>query len=473
MEKKFSVLTPSDVLNALRLWHGGAVERWPLANLRLNLLVADEQTMHGSLSDTGPAARNRAILNRGLERLREASPTANSLLRTRFEKGRDVLEVANSLNIAEATLHYRQRQAVNQLADILIELEEAASEDWQKKMFGRLDLPTYKELVGIEQSFSKLSEALMAEDKNYIVVLDGLGGLGKTALADWTTRQIIQSTRFNDIAWITAKQTYLSAMGRLEVESNIPAMTMPMLLESLSEQFELSKNNITYLQRQREVKAYLRDQPNLVVIDNLETIADYKALLPSLREWQAPSKFLLTSRRRLLDHPEVFSISLKELSEDSALKLIRQTAEHAGFGELAKADDGILRKIYEAVGGNPLALKLLVGQLRFYSLSQVLDRFSGKGFSEDDGLFDYIYRETWESISDEEKETLLALTQAGENGFTFDQLKERISIPDSVLYQSLENLILLSMVDRVGTLLERSYRLHRLTEVSILRLLED
>lgn len=472
MGKKFSVLTPSEVLDALRLWHGGAVSRWPLAHLRLNLLVADDQDMYASLSETGPAARNRAVLNRGLERLREGSPAASSLLRKRFEKGRDVMEVANSLNVAEATLLYRQRQAVNQLTEILTELEEAASEDWQKKMLGRLELPTYIDLVGIEKPFEMLSEALMAEDKNFIVVLDGLGGLGKTALADWTTRQIIQSTRFNDIAWITAKQTYLSTMGRLEVETNVPVMTMPKLLENLSEQFELSKNNITFLQRQRDVKAYLRDQPNLVIIDNLETIADYQALLPSLREWQSPSKFLLTSRRRLLDYPNVFSISLKELPEPAALLLIRQVAEHTGFNELAQASDETLNEIYRTVGGNPLALKLLVGQLRFYSLPQVLSRFSGKGVGKADGLFEYIYRETWESISDDEKEVLIVLTQAGERGFTFEQLVERVNISEKALYQSLEKLILLSLVDRAGTLWERTYRLHRLTEISILRILE-
>jgi DNA-binding transcriptional ArsR family regulator len=469
----FTKLAPSDVLEALRLWHGGAIERWPLASLRLNLHVADEEFMHGSLSDTGPAARNRAILNRGLEKLREISPSASSLLRERFEKGRDVLEVANGLNIAEATLHYRQRQAVNQLTDILIELEDTASEDWQNKMLGRLELPTYIELVGIDEPFSVLSDALMTEDRNFITVLDGLGGLGKTALADWTTRQIIQSTRFHDIAWITAKQTYLSTMGRLEVETDVPAMTVQNLLDRLSDQLGIAENDVGFLRRQREMRSYLRDQPNLIVIDNLETIADYKALLPTLREWQAPSKFLLTSRRRLLDQPGIYSISLKELSEKAAYALLRQVAEHSGFEELAEADNETLGKIYKAVGGNPLALKLLVGQLRFYSLPQVLSRFSANGLTEENDLFEYIYRENWESISNDEKETLLALTQAGGSGFTFEELSARVNISKSALTHALENLILLSLVDRAGSLWERCYRLHRLTELSILRMLEE
>lgn len=473
MKKKITVINPSDVLDSLRLWHGGAIERWPLGNLRLNLQVEEEQEVHGSLGETGPAAQNRAILTRGLEKLREISPSASSLLRERFVQGRDVLEVANGLNIAEATLHYRQRQAVNQLTDILIELESEAGQEWQNKMLGRLELPTYVDLVGIEESFSLLSEALMAEDKNFIIVLDGLGGLGKTALADWTTRQIIQTTRFNDVAWITAKQTYLSAMGRLEVETEVPAMTVPTLLEKLSEQFGLASNSITFVQRQKEIRTYLREQPNLVVIDNLETVADYKVLLPTLREWQSPSKFLLTSRRRLLDHPDVFSVSLRELSEEAAFLLIRQVADFAGFSELAGAEPEILQKIYQSVGGNPLALKLLVGQLRFYSLPQVLERFSADLKSDENGIFDYIYRDNWESISDEEKETLLVLTQAGESGFNFDQIAARASMSKTKLVDCLENLILVSLVDRTGTLMNRCYRLHRLTELSILRMLEE
>jgi hypothetical protein len=262
-------------------------------------------------------------------------------------------------------------------------------------------------------------------------------------------------------------------MGRLEVETEVPAMTIPYLLEKLAEQFELAPNSITHLQRQREVRTYLRDQPNLVIIDNLETVADFKALLPTLREWQSPSKFLLTSRRRLLDYPDVFSISLTELSEDAALLLIRQVAEHAGFSELARAEPEILRKIFEKVGGNPLALKLLVGQLRFYSLPQVLDRFSDDLKGEENGIFDYIYRDSWESISDEEKETLLALTQAGQSGFNFEDLKDRVSLSRAKLTECLENLILISLVDRTGTLMDRCYRLHRLTELSILRMLEE
>ncbi|MFQ5398888.1 MAG: NB-ARC domain-containing protein [Anaerolineae bacterium] len=469
------VLNANDVLEALRLWHGGEVPRWPLAHLRLGLKVSNEQEAHSSLAEAGPAAHNRAILSQGLEVLRSVSPEAEDLLRERFEHRRDALAVANSLNITEASLYYRQRQAVHQLTGILIQLEESASAEWQERMLARLELQAYDHLVGIEETRKLLFDALMNPNGQFIVAIDGLGGIGKTTIADRVTRDVIRTTRFDEVAWITAKHTHLSTLGRLQVESGRPALTFRMLIDKLSNQFEFPESSVsTQLQRQRMVKNFLRNRACLVIIDNLETVADYHNLLPELQKWQKPSKFLLTSRLRLLDEPGVFSVSMKELSEVSAFQLMRNEARRTGFTALMSAEDEELRQIYEAVGGNPLALKLVIGQLRFHSLPHVLERFAGgQEMESGEGLFDYIYREIWESLDDDSKITLLALTQAGETGFTFDHLAAVSSLPEPTLYQCLEDLVLLSLVDLGGSLTERRYRLHRLTEVFLLRMFDE
>lgn len=469
------VISPEEMLEALRLWHGGDSHHWPLAKLRIALQIPQQKEAYDSLAEAGPAAQNRAILSLGLDELKKAAPEAEDLLRARFEHRRDVISVANSLNISEPTVYYRQRQAINQLTEILLQLESAASADWRNRMTARLELQTYSRLVGVKQSRAALLEALMDEQAHFIVALDGLGGIGKTALADQTTRDFIQTTRFDEIAWITAKHTHLSTLGRLQIESGRPALTFPMLVDKLANQFDLpQQDELTQLDRQRLVKYFLRDRACLIVIDNLETVADYHNLLPELRKWQRPTKFLLTSRLRLLDEPNVFSLSLKELTIDSAFNLIRFEAERTGFTDLAKASNADLQAIYNAVGGNPLALKLIIGQLRFHSLSYVLKRF-GQASSQpsEAGIFDYIYREIWETLDDDHKMTLLALTQAGETGFSLDHLAEISSLSIDSVSHSLEKLILLSMVDMSGNLLERRYRLHRLTEVFLLKMFTE
>lgn len=473
MIKKYTI-TPDDVMEALRLWHGGEATEWPLARLRLGLEATRNVEAFSSLAEGGPAAQNRAVLSHGLTILRGAAPEAEELLRDRFEHRRDVLAVANRLNVSESSIYYRQRQAITQLTDILNNLEEGAGIDWRERMFNRLDLPSYGRLVGVDEARQLLFDALSVPNEHFIVSIDGLGGMGKTALADCLTRDLIEAMQFDEIAWTTAKQTHLSSLGRLKVESGRPALTFPLLIDKLADQFDLPMSAFnSQVQRQKMTKQYLRERACLVVVDNLETVADYRSLLPSLRQWQNPSKFLLTSRFRLLDEPDVFSFSQKELTAESASELIRQEAKRTGFHALAEADEAELRPIYEAVGGNPLALKLIVGQLKFRSLPRVLSRFEQAADGQNrDELFEYIYREIWESLRDESKMTLLALTQAGATGFTFEHLTAVSGLPETVLDECLERLILLSLVDLGGNLLERRYRLHRLTEVFLLKMFE-
>lgn len=469
------VINSDDVLEALRLWHGGEPRRWPLSHLRLGLQALQDQDNYGSLAEAGPAAQNRTVLSQGLEILRSTAPDAEDLLRERFENRRDVQTLANSLNITESSIFYRQRQAINQLTEILIGLEERASSEWRERMTARLGLRSYAQLVGVDEPRSTLVADLTNRDEHYVVAIDGLGGIGKTALADRVSRDVIRLAAFDEIAWVTAKHTHLSIMGRLQVESGRPALTFSMLIDELADQFEIpEQGTYTQLQRQQMVKRFLQERACLVVIDNLETVADYRNLLPEIQKWQNPSKFLLTSRLRLLDEPNVLSLSLKELSEAASFQLIRLEAKRTGFTDLASAADEDLHKIYDVVGGNPLALKLVIGQLRFHSLPHVLDRFS-QGMAPDSslGLFDYIYREIWEALRDESKTTLLALTQAGESGFRLDHLVAVSGLSDEAVDKSIEELVLLSLVDLSGNLAERRYRLHRLTEVFLLRMLSE
>jgi len=470
IQMKYQNITTDDILEALRAWHGKeSVTHWPLSQLRLGLQVLDEEDAFSSMSGGKHAARNRAVLNRGLYALKTQSPDSEELLRERFEHRRDVLAVANRLNISESSIYYRQRQAISQLTEILNRLEEDARSDWRERMAARLDLPTYSRLVGVDEVSQILIDTLSVENEHYIVAIDGLGGMGKTALADKVTREIIDQLGFEEIAWVTAKQTHLSSLGRLKVESGRPALTFTLLIETLADQFEIPDiPKMTQLKKQQLVKNYLHERACLIVIDNLETVADYRSLLPELRAFQKPTKFLITSRLRLFDESGVFSLSLKELSCESALELLREEATRTGFTTLVESPDEELQKIYEVVGGHPLALKLVVGQLRFRSLPRVLGRYGEGGQQHPDKLFDYIYQEIWETLDDDNKMTLLALSQASETGFTFEHIVSISGLLESNVDHSLENLILLSLVDLGGDLNERRFRLHRLTEVFLL-----
>jgi hypothetical protein len=70
----------------------------------------------------------------------------------------------------------------------------------------------------------------------------------------------------------------------------------------------------------------LKQAPYLIVIDNLETIGDYQALLPLLGEITNPSKVLLTSRHSLRAYPNIFCLTLAALDQVETFNLIRYEA---------------------------------------------------------------------------------------------------------------------------------------------------
>ena len=120
------------------------------------------------------------------------------------------------------------------------------------------------------------------------------------------------------------------------------------------------------------LRSRLKHTPHLIVIDNLETVVDLEALAPTLFTLANPTKFVLTSRKRLVDESGVYLYPVPELSERDALTLVRQEAALRNLPEVARAADADLRPIFATVGGNPLALLLVVGLTHVHSLTVVL-----------------------------------------------------------------------------------------------------
>ena len=54
-------ITPDDILEALRLWHGGKPDKWPLAKLRLGLVLATDDDAYGSFAETVEKSQSFAV----------------------------------------------------------------------------------------------------------------------------------------------------------------------------------------------------------------------------------------------------------------------------------------------------------------------------------------------------------------------------------------------------------------------------
>ncbi len=331
----------------------------------------------------------------------------------------------------------------------------------------RLDTLPDQQLFGVDRQSGQLKLVLERDDEPWLAVVDGMGGIGKTSLAAAVARKMMSTDRFHYVAWISAKQEeFLPGLGLQK--TNRPALDAGTLIDNLLEQLD---QRILLTRSAGEKLAaltrLLKQSSYLIVVDNLENAVDYQTLLPLLNQLANPSKILLTSRHTLYDHAEVFCLSLTGLSRLDTLAFLRHEAGVRGVFELAETtSDGILESIYEVVGGNPLALKLVIGQIRALPLPQVLASLKEAQGKKVDAMYTYIYWQAWQTLSPAGREVLLSMPLV--QGGTFTQLAGLSNLTIDALNQAVEQLVQLSLVEVSGDVHQRRYHIHRLTESFLL-----
>jgi hypothetical protein len=443
---------------ALRAWHAQHT-RNVLDDLFLARQIMTEQ-------DTAtPRLVSNQILIDGLDHLKQINAEGADLLQRRFLDQETALEVAYRCNLSEDVVFQRQRVAINQLAGAIWSHEVALRQRRVRQIEARLESPTYSRLFGVEKRMAQVRTKLEIAAEPWLIALEGLGGIGKTSLADALARELTRRTHFHDIGWVSARQRLFRLSGDIETSPAQSDLTLDELVDRLIEQFELTGlSRRSDAEKLAGVRAFLKSQPCLVVIDNLETATDYRALVLQLKGWVAPSKFLITTRYSLRDTSGVYILTLEPLSRDDTLALIRHEAETRGLHELAAAPAAKLARIYNITGGNPLATKLLIGRVHTLSLPTALARFSsatGKPVAE---LLNFIYAQAWQDLDQDSRRVLQAMLLAPKGGGRLEQIAAATELDPDDAATCLQRLATLSLVNVGGDLTERRYALHQLTQ---------
>lgn len=449
------------VYTALRQWNEPESGSSPLAPL---ILYRQAQLRN----DANPHQLTNEILLQALDALAQENPDDAGLLRQRFIEQIKVHLLAKKLNVGEATIYRRQNEAVQRLADTLYAQEQAAQTARLVELEQRFDLPSAVELIGPTQHKTDLLQLLIDPGPPWILSIEGLGGMGKTALANALFRQPELLARFGALAWVSAKQGEFFDMFHTD-EMLPPALPATLLIDQLLRQL-LPDSPLPASPQERETRllGHLKQTPTLAVIDNLETVTDSETLLPLLRRAANPGKFLLTSRHSLNLQPDVFCHSLRELEQDDARHFIRREARQRGHLALADASTSDLDSIYQTVGGNPLALKLVVGQTTRLPLPQVLENLRQAQGDKVDKFYTFIYWQAWNLLDEASRQLLLMMPLAPPQGSGLEQLVAVSGLDAGALSQAIEQLAALSLLEVSGGLSECRYRIHRLTETFLL-----
>lgn len=304
--------------------------------------------------------------------------------------------------------------------------------------------PEYRRLLGREADLADLVAAVTNPQGKPLVVLSGLGGIGKTALAYEVLLDAMRRSAFTRVAWAIAKQEEFVGISTQSLAN--PATVQGVLAEIASRLGldEAAASPTPVLQVR--LRAALLEQPTLVYVDNLETLAaqDFARILYDLVRDQRQSRVLITSRESLAELPFVFDYPLTGLDERAALDLLHDEAQDRRAGSLLAADPALLQRVYRVTQGMPLALKLIVTQfLLAIPIDHELDRLESTTPEAD--FYHFLYASIWRKLSDDARTLLLAL--AGYPGWTLRALLQPLSeLSDVVFDQAVAELVRASLV---------------------------
>lgn len=225
-----------------------------------------------------------------------------------------------------------------------------------------LPAPEYTEFFGREKELSALKHELSPQSRHNNIAIDGLGGIGKTALTVEICRQLQQhykqlpnEERFDYIIWTSAKVEDMTPTGL--TPRSITQNTLSAIYTTIANTLEIpNRLSLNEDQLLDSIYEHLKKFRSLIVIDSFEQLENPSAVVQFLDEIPLPTKALITTRPNQIVEG-VKSIKLQGLSNQESLRLVGQLV----IGDTLNLDqrNEIVRNSF----GVPLVIKWAMGRI--------------------------------------------------------------------------------------------------------------
>jgi hypothetical protein len=360
-----------------------------------------------------------------------------------------------------------QRDFARQIADLRHLLEQYRAELAELEKAGEAqavlwppNIPTerYYPLPERERTLSQLLEVLKDPRGLPVVVIDGLGGLGKTSMAVELARRALETGSFKGVVGDSAKQEFLTGGEIVQVRE--ATLDFDSLLDAIARQ--LGRWEIPTLKAEEKKSALshlLRQHRYLILVDNLETTENADALVAHLYHILGNGRAIITSRKKVR-HDSVRPLSLPGLEREDTLFFLRTDAQRRGVQQILEASEEKLVSIHEVTGGAPLALKLVVAQARSLDLELVLGQLRQAGTN----LYPFIFRQSWQQLSPSAQRILIYIGRTVVTTVSWEELAGvEIAAHERELIEGIDQLIASSLLDSSFVGGQTRYGIHQLT----------
>jgi nucleoside phosphorylase/tetratricopeptide (TPR) repeat protein len=310
-------------------------------------------------------------------------------------------------NAAAFVLHALQQASLKQVRSETPSPARIASEPRKSVPSS---LPTQPYFFGRERELAVIAEAISPEARTWGALIDGPGGIGKTALAI-RAGHLAPEEHFDRKIFLSAKVRELTPAGEQRLEDYMLPNYLSLLTELGRELGDEDIGKTDPNVRANEVRRALTGVRALIVIDNVETFAEPERvrLYQFLSRLPPACKAVVTSRRRADVDARV--VRLDRLEKQDALDLIGELAKNNRW--LQKTTEEERTNLYEITNGNPLLIKWAAGQLgRPGSQCRTIAEacaFLASAPPDNDPL-EYIFGDLLETITESEMAVLSALT---------------------------------------------------------------
>jgi tetratricopeptide (TPR) repeat protein len=259
------------------------------------------------------------------------------------------------------------------------------------------NLPHRGDFIGREKEKNQVHEAL--QSRSFIIMIDGIGGIGKTSLALEVLHECLAvstnsqsatngAQKFDAFIWTSARDRDLTINDILDTVAR--TLEYPFLTQ------------LSLTEKRHEIVKRLQEKPCLLIVDNFETVTD-DAVHEFVLNLPEPSKCLITSRTQSLRQAR--AVSLRGMEKAEALLLIKNESVRLGINlEALIADERNFLRFYEATGGAPLAIRWSIGQIkqRGQSIEGVLNSLYGARGD----IFEIIFQRAWLLLSESSRQIL-------------------------------------------------------------------
>jgi tetratricopeptide (TPR) repeat protein len=240
-------------------------------------------------------------------------------------------------------------------------------------------------------------------------LIDGPGGVGKTALAV-RAGYLAPAKIFPIKIFLSAKGRDLKPSGEEVLQDFMLPNYMALLAGMAREIGEEDIAKIDPNERASALRSALAKTHALIIIDNVETFeqSEVARLFQFLNYLPGSCKAIVTSRRR--SNIDARVLRLERLQLDEALELMAELAKTNA--RLARASGAERQALYENTNGNPLLIKWVAGQLGMRG-SRCRTVADGCAFLKDapkgNDPLEYIFGDLVDSFTESETAALSAL----------------------------------------------------------------